>query len=447
MRRTLIRILVLCIITVCWPGLTFAHGIVAGGARVVEVQAGAYPLRVEITVPTGAPALMTVKVWPQRDFVGSATITVTAFQRDTQARIAQTIRIPAGPRTISVADLMIPEVGAWDVQIAVADSTHGSGESHIPVTIYPATFPPLTIVLFASVLVLALVLFGSTLWPQPVRWYAIIQPHLITAALSVSLVIGGMMVWPDLRVEFPQPDTTSRPYMTMDVSTTRDAARAVDVLRLHLFDGSTGLPADDVVPHHQALLHLVLIDPVSQTFLHLHPARIAPGTFVVDLPEIVRGTYDVAVELERVNSGSQVLHRMLTLGTVAGGTALVPAALPAQVSLTPGITATVHSKTPPVAGHPVEIAVDITAPNGSAPILDYWLGMRGHMILRNSDGAIFGHVHAVGTMNDAFQPVSDAGNSVSFVYAFPKPDTYHLWIQVMVAGVLHTIPVQVVVPA
>ncbi|MFM7678502.1 MAG: hypothetical protein ACKO83_06600, partial [Roseiflexaceae bacterium] len=64
---------------------------------------------------------------------------------------------------------------------------------------------------------------------------------------------------------------------------------------------------------------------------------------------------------------------------------------------------------------------------------------------RNDTRTVFAHVHAVGIMNDTFQPVSIAGDTVSFVYAFPKPDRYTLWIQVMIDGTLLSIPATVAV--
>ena len=63
----------------------------------------------------------------------------------------------------------------------------------------------------------------------------------------------------------------------------------------------------------------------------------------------------------------------------------------------------------------------------------------------NPNGAVFGHIHAVGAMSDAFQPVSAAGNQVAFVYAFPTAETYAVWMQLMIDGEIITLPVQITV--
>jgi hypothetical protein len=441
MRRAISTLLLSIIISVCWPQLAGAHGLVAGGARVIEAQAGAYHLRVEVTVPTGAPALMTVKILPQQAFDGVTTMVVRATHRATQADVSQTIAIPANMHTISVADLLVTESGGWDVSISVRDASHGLGEMSIPITVYPPVVPPLTIPLFVSIAVLAVVLFASTIWPPLQSWHRPVYAHLITASLSISIVLGLLMTWPNLRIEIPSGDTTSRPYVNADLMVASDSVRNVDVLRIALFDGATGLPVDDLVPHHQALMHLVLLDTTAQSFLHLHPVRSAPGVYNVDLPALPQAEYDVSIEFERVNSGSQSLRQRLELGTEPLS-AVVFAPIPTEVALG-DVVARISASTPIVVGQATEIRVQLLKRGQPVEALDYWLGMRGHLLIRNDARTLFAHVHAAGIMNDAFQPVSIAGDTVSFVYAFPKPDRYTIWIQVMIDGTLLSIPATV----
>ena len=444
MQRVTPWLAVLFIIAVCWPLHVSAHGIIAGGSKVLDVQAGSYPLRIEVIVPTGAPALLTVKVWPQRDVAGATQLILTATHQDSQASVNQQVNVPAGPRTISVFDVTVPQTGVWELRIQIQDATQEIGVATVPITIYPNTIPPLTIPMFVAVAIIALVLFSTTIWPEARPWVRVVQAHSFTASLSITVVIGLLMVWPNLRVDIPSIDTTSRPYVVTQASPTRDAQRNVDQLQILVNDGSTGLPVDDIMLHHQALMHLVLIDPVSHTFLHLHPARVSAGQYIVDLPTIARGTYDVAIEIERANSGSQVTHQQVVLGDATAQALPAPAPLPATIQAG-DYTVTVQTTTPAQVGVPVELQVTATRAGQPVAALDFWLGMRGHMIVRNPNGAVFGHIHAVGAMSDAFQPVSAAGNQVAFVYAFPTVETYAVWVQLMIDGEIITLPVQITV--
>ena len=270
------------------------------------------------------------------------------------------------------------------------------------------------------------------------------QAHSFTASLSITVVIGLLMAWPNLRVDIPTVDTTTRPYFVTQASQTRDAQRNVDQLQILVNDGSTGLPVDDIMLHHQALMHLVLIDPVSHTFLHIHPARVSAGRYIVDLPSIARGTYDVAIEIERANSGSQMTHQQVEIGDDTAQALPAPSPVPATVQAG-DYTVTVQATTPARVGVPVELQVTATRAGQPVAALDYWLGMRGHMIVRNPNGAIFGHIHAVGTMNDLFEPVSAVGNKVAFGYAVPTAEPYAVWVQIMIDGTLLTLPVQITV--
>jgi hypothetical protein len=91
-----------------------------------------------------------------------------------------------------------------------------------------------------------------------------------------------------------------------------------------------------------------------------------------------------------------------------------------------------------------------TAAGTPAPLQPY-MGMRGHAVIRRSDGQVFTHLHPVGTISMAAQEVfrRAAGNTpvttnainvafdasprsheVSFPYAFPRSGDYRLWVQV-----------------
>lgn len=423
-----------------YPQTVTAHGIVAGGAQVIEVDAGDYPLRIEVAVPTGAPTVLTARIWPVQPFEGAAHVTLIATHRNTQTSSTYNVDVPANQHTIVVFDVDITHVGAWDLRIEAKDTRGTSGQFTVPITIVPTSMPLLTIPLFVAFGVLALVLTATIMWPTPRPFVRAFYGHGFTGALVAVVILGGLYAWPSINVEWNTPSTQSRPYATALMRADNQK------LTINLFDGSTGLPADDLVPHHQALMHLVMIEQSTNHFVHAHPVRIAPGVYELDLADAPNGVYDVALELERLESGSQVLRSTVEWrGSAVAPVPRVDAPILPFETVIDGYTVAISAQSAVVAGTPTTLRVAVTKDGQPVSALEYWLGMRGHMILRDPVGGMFGHVHAAGAMNDDFQPIALPGNSVDFVYAFPQAQTYQLWIQVQVDGRIVTVPAQIAV--
>ncbi|WP_329083866.1 hypothetical protein [Streptosporangium sp. NBC_01469] len=100
-------------------------------------------------------------------------------------------------------------------------------------------------------------------------------------------------------------------------------------LRLKLFDGSTGLPVDDLVEHHAALTHVVVTSDDGTHFRHVHPARTAPGTYEVRLRAQKPGRHLVYAEFERADAGGRLVSGEFTVGDATGEDGDSPAPRPA----------------------------------------------------------------------------------------------------------------------
>ncbi|MGW2161894.1 hypothetical protein [Nonomuraea sp. NPDC001699] len=186
-------------------------------------------------------------------------------------------------------------------------------------------------------------------------------------------------------------------------------------LRLDLTDGSTGHPVDDLVLHHEALAHLVVTSEDGAYFRHLHPLRTAPGRLEVRLRADRPGRFLAYAELEREDSGGQLLDGAFR---VAGH---APAVLPTPPAT--GITPVLRPSVP-VAGRPTAIEVGI----GVTP--RQWLGMSGHLIVRSQDGTFFGHVHEM----------SVPAPRLRFTFSFPAPGRYLAWAQYAAGDRIVTVP-------
>jgi hypothetical protein len=264
----------------------------------------------------------------------------------------------------------------------------------------------------------------------------------------------------------PTIDNVTNPYAntkesTMDFSrpavnlvAQADNARAgqpID-LRLALTDGSTGRPVDDLLIHDNALFHLVVVSPSGRLW-HLHPIRAGPGDYRTRLVPPEPGSYALSAELSRRGGGVQLVRSAIQ---TSPGTSNDPAPAPPGTGVRE------------VGGNRVEVTANVAASGTPSTIiarfdtadLQSWLGMLGHMIVigpqENPTGAVtapvWGHVHSMvpaspGSPDKPDETVATFGPDVPFIYTFPLPGRYRVWIQAERGYSVVTIPAVIDVPA
>jgi hypothetical protein len=233
------------------------------------------------------------------------------------------------------------------------------------------------------------------------------------------------------------------------------------------------------IPDHGKLMHLFLIREDMGAFAHLHPATTDSVVFPSMLPPLPAGRYRVFADIVHESGYAQTMVTSVTLGpprSAGGGTAPVvlsdqddswfaePVRSDARsVTLSDGSVMTWASKDPVIAGREAALRFEVRNADGSPAELDPYMGMAGHAVVAKDDGSVFVHLHPSGTISMASQlafemrqpgdsvkgklgkrvsaaehstmaaPLS-ATREVSFPYAFPKPGTYRMWVQVRKAG-------------
>ncbi len=234
----------------------------------------------------------------------------------------------------------------------------------------------------------------------------------------------------------------SRPPVNLAVEAERDG------LKLSLTDGATGRPADDLLVHDNALVHLVLVSP-SGRLSHLHPVRVGPGDYRVHLADPEPGTYAVAAELARRGGGVQLARSTVDLQGTAAPAPEPPGAgprtidgTPVDLTITPGTPTTITARFP-------------------AQDLQPWLGMLGHLIIAGpitgpvgesaAKAPTWAHVHAMvppvaGQRDRPDETVAAYGPDVSFTYTFARPGRYRIWLQAERGYRVLTVPAVVDVP-
>jgi hypothetical protein len=239
-----------------------------------------------------------------------------------------------------------------------------------------------------------------------------------------------------------------RPHANLALRTTPDRPVASHplTLTLDLSDGSSGLPVEDLIPHHDALMHLVVISADGAYYTHVHPPRTAPGRYAIALTPDRPGRYTAYAEIQRQDSGTQVIARDFEVGGAA-----VAAAAPMQgfgARAAGGMAVNVTSSLAPLkAGRQATLTFSFSS--AGKPVIDLqpWLSMGGHMIARSADGATFAHVHAVGPIapSGVLSTGTVYGPDIRFVYTFPQPGRYQIWGQFRHAQQVVTVPLEVTV--
>ena len=231
-----------------------------------------------------------------------------------------------------------------------------------------------------------------------------------------------------------------------------------------------GAAQRSILPDHGKLMHMFLVNEAGQNaFAHLHPvpADNNDALFDVALPELPAGLYTVYADIVEESGATHTLVARADLaesGTGPGPTG--PSADPDDAAWSGKSAGTVAAPAPlgdslvmrwdsPAqlsAGQETELAVSVHNADGSPALLEPYMNMPGHMVVRRDDGSVFVHLHPQGTISPAAQravaaavsaPVHDAahaaaGNRVVFPYAFPQPGRYRIWVQVRVAGAIRT---------
>lgn len=252
----------------------------------------------------------------------------------------------------------------------------------------------------------------------------------------------------------------SRPPVTLVVGSEPTGAGGVD-LALSFTDSASGQPVDDLLVHDSAFVHLLVVSP-SMTLLHLHPVRVAPGQYEVQLRGAESGHYALAAEVARRGGGVQQLRS--PTGFDVPGPTVGPASEPAGAGVRD------------VGGTPVEVSVTgaragepttVVARFGERADLQPWLGMVGHLIAVGplpEDGAaspaaverapVWAHAHAMPPQASGTaaplrpdESVAAFGPEVTFTHTFPLPGRYRVWVQAQRDYTLLTAPVRLDVAA
>jgi hypothetical protein len=451
--RTFLAILLIALALLLPAGVA-AHGGAPGSTQTFTQAIGPYELAITIQIPQGAPAPLLLTIAPLDD-IGGATIALRAAPRGQSFANAPAVQVRAAnpPQPLYNAQLQVDRVGDWDLEARV-EGAKGQGVARIPFTVVNVPLSVATIALLISIGGLIVTMIASIglegfaqrrKQPMP-GWVNRLIGYLLFACVIVAIIFGVQQFFDSLRAAQAASGgvpANGRPHANVMLRTEPAAPEAgrVLTLTLDLSDGSTGLPVEDLSVHHEALMHLVVISADGAFFAHLHPPRLAPGQFAIALMPDRPGRYTAYIEIERQDSGVQVIARDFQVGGASGA---APAPTPGLGPRGLGdLHVSVNSSLAPLrASRQTTLTFSFSA--GAAPVTDLqpWLEMAGHLIARSADGAVYGHIHAAERTAPGGLVASTMryGPDIRFVYTFPQPGRYQLWAQFRRAGNIVTVP-------
>jgi hypothetical protein len=320
--------------------------------------------------------------------------------------------------------------------------------------------------------------------PKPRRLWAARLVAVLAGGFLVLLLAGGWRWWN--KVEAAYQERLFRPY---HVAAAVRAGEAGRVLRLTIDDDRWGNEKDwtPLTPDHGKLMHLFLIrEPGLDAFAHLHPAPVDDRRFEAPLPPLPAGRYRIYADIVQESGFAQTLVQTVDLPAGSSGSPPVPLSgtvpetdpddsfrlappLGAQRAvegpLEDGGTMVWERGAEPLrAGQDIDLRFTVRDASGRPAPLEPYMGMLSHAAIRRDDGAVFVHLHPVGSFSMAAQevferdpalastaPAGMAGmdhaahglhgtpvSSFSFPYEFPRPGRYRMWVQVRTGGRVKT---------
>jgi len=504
----------------CFAGCLAAQAHIGSPNVFVEGIAGEYPVRVIIRPPQVVPGLaeITVRVGAGPVHHVSVLPVFSKAGRD-GAPPPDVARLVRGETNLYSAALWLMKPGAYSVEVTI-EGDRGNGTLVVPVNSIATNTRPMArgfgimlsvlgLVLVLGGLKIAAAIFGESrlapgaLLTRKDRWRARIAVGL-TAVVLVLLLFGGKKWW-----DFEDANYRNNSlYQPRPVITRVRMERDQPILTLEVDASERRGQWTPLLPDHGKWMHLFLIrEHEPGAFAHLHPVPRSGTKFEVPLPPLPGGSYYVYADVTHEDGFAETLAakveiptaslamERLWLGTATEAicSAEVAQRLAKDLPLPPDPDDSwqmnnAMSASASVVGSPreaeagggykllwenPEVAVQnldtslrfkLLTPDHQPALIEPYMGMTGHAAVRRDDGAVFAHIHPVGTISMAAQEFFVTGKpanrltskvglysvgteshgshtnqagvaaEISFPYAFPQAGPYRIWVQTKSQG-------------
>ena len=432
----------------------------------LDAQAGPYRLLVTVRPPHAIPGVADVEVLSPANELNRVQI-VPLPLTGPGAQFAPTPDVAvrsADTPSLFTGHLWVMTPGSWQIRVSVTGD-RGEGTLSVPVPTLPQTTLAMSPALRGILIVFMLLLCvgfvamvsaifresrlgaGETAGTAERRRGRI--AGAVAAVVTIAVVLLGNIWW-----------ATEASSYDRIVYKPLEAAPSLDGdgrLRLTLRDpgwiGSRRI--DDFVPDHDHLMHLFIVSPALDRFLHLHPDEAAAGTFTQRLPQMPAGTYEIFGDLVHATGVPETVTGTFPTGEISG----TPLAGDDSAYVASGVSRTddhtrivwVHDDASLVTKRLTLFTFRVDDEHGRpATDLELYMGMPGHAVFLKKDRRAFAHVHPSGSAPMAALQIampSTAAHAhhtpglppiVTFPYGFPEPGDYRIFVQVKRRGAVVT---------
>ncbi|MEO8702256.1 MAG: hypothetical protein ABI867_19585 [Kofleriaceae bacterium] len=412
-----------------------------------EGDAGPYRLFVSIRTPDVIPGIATIEIRTDATDVTAIAVvpmrlTGAGSQLPPTPDAAE--RSAVDPKFFT-ASLWLMERGSLQVRVTV-EGARGTGTLAIPVPAVAqrtlAMDRGLGALLFGLMLVLVLAVIS--ILAGAIR-EARLEPGVLPTARDhrrsrIALVIAGVIVTGVVVAGNAWWNLEADTYDRMIAKPWNLALRR---------DGCTiTVPKIDaqLLPDHGHDMHLFVVRvPVLDQLAHLHPTRLASGELAQQLPSLPAGRYRVFADIVVANgfpvTGTGELELPeLTCPALAGD----DSAWHGSSELGDGLRM-IWDHPQLHANQAARLEFRVEAIDGSAVMLEPYMGMAGHAAIVRVEPTVFAHLHPAGTIAMPALDLARGGDphaghvmpvasTITFPYGFPQAGSYRVFVQVKHAG-------------
>jgi Heavy metal binding domain len=253
-------------------------------------------------------------------------------------------------------------------------------------------------------------------------------------------------------VKTPPPETTEYDVILSTIPIAPKAGRKVE-LRFNIFHPTKRKQVKEFNILHEMPFHLFVVSQDLVHFDHIHPEKMADGSFKIQTILPKPGYYKIFCDFFPAGGMPQVSQHNIVTAGYQGDLISSQAHLVPDKSLVKTIDGTQFElkfdPVQPFSGKPAELHYHLKDEKTGEPVRDLqpYLGAWGHTLILSEDATDYLHSHPTEMIQEDIERSElRGGPDVVFDTFFPRPGNYRVWSQFQRQGKITTVSFTIEVP-